>query len=65
MQEQATAAGAELRMMELVDLGQGEGIWRGRAGDGGAIESRAVIVATGARLKKLEFPARSDSSARA
>ncbi len=56
VQEQATAEGAELRMMELVDLGQGEGVWRGRAGDGGAIEARAVIVATGARLKKLEIP---------
>jgi thioredoxin reductase (NADPH) len=56
VQEQATAAGAELRMMELVDLGQGEGVWRGRAGDGGAIEARAVIVATGARLKKLGIP---------
>jgi len=56
VQEQATAAGAEFMMMELVDLGQGEGVWRGRAGDGGAIEARAVIVATGARLKKLGIP---------
>jgi thioredoxin reductase (NADPH) len=55
-QEQATAVGAELMMMELVDLGQGEGVWHGRAGDGGAIEARAVIIATGARLKKLAIP---------
>jgi thioredoxin reductase (NADPH) len=56
VQEQAITAGAELRMIELVDLGQGEDRWCGRAGDGGAIEARAVIVATGARLKKLGIP---------
>ena len=55
-QEQATAAGAVLKMTDLVDLEYGDGTWRGRLGDGSAIEAYAVIVATGARLKKLGVP---------
>ena len=55
-QEQATAAGAVLKMTDLVDLDYGDGTWRGRLGDGSAIEAHAVIVATGARLKKLGVP---------
>ena len=55
-QEQATAAGAVLKMTDLVDLEYGDGTWRGRLGDGSAIEAHAVIVATGARLKKLGVP---------
>jgi len=55
-QEQATAAGAVLKMTELVDLERDEDAWRGRLGDGSAIQAHAVIVATGARLKKLGVP---------
>jgi thioredoxin reductase (NADPH) len=55
-QEQATAAGAVLKMTDLIDLEYGDGTWRGRLGDGSAIEAHAVIVATGARLKKLGVP---------
>jgi thioredoxin reductase (NADPH) len=55
-QEQATAAGAVLKMTDLVNLEHGDGTWRGRLGDGSAIEAPAVIVATGARLKKLGVP---------
>ena len=55
-QEQATAAGAELRMTELIRLKQGDEIWHAATGDGGAIEARAVILATGAGLKTLGVP---------
>jgi thioredoxin reductase (NADPH) len=56
VQEQALAAGAELTMTELVGLEQVDGIWRGAAADGSAIEARAVILATGAGLKTLGVP---------
>jgi thioredoxin reductase (NADPH) len=55
-QEQATAAGAVLKMTDLVDLEQRNDTYRVRLGDGAAIEAHAVIIATGARLKKLGVP---------
>jgi thioredoxin reductase (NADPH) len=54
LQEQAADDGAEVRMADLEGLepaGDGEG-WRLRTSDGEA-EARAVILATGARLKAL------------
>jgi thioredoxin reductase (NADPH) len=54
LQEQAADDGAEVRMSDLEGLepaGDGEG-WRLRTSDGEA-EARAVILATGARLKAL------------
>jgi thioredoxin reductase (NADPH) len=54
LQEQAADGGAEVRMSDLEGLepaGDGEG-WRLRTSDGEA-EARAVILATGARLKAL------------
>jgi thioredoxin reductase (NADPH) len=55
-QEQAAAAGAQLRMTTLESLAPGDGGWRAGAGDGGQLTARAVILATGARLKTLGVP---------
>jgi len=56
VQEQAVAAGAELMAAELTSLDQADGAWRAVAGDGSAIEARAIILATGASLKTLGVP---------
>jgi thioredoxin reductase (NADPH) len=57
LQEQAEEAGAEFRMEELEHLEPVEGGWRLNTGDAGReLQARAVIVASGARLKHLDVP---------
>ncbi|MGH7091191.1 MAG: NAD(P)/FAD-dependent oxidoreductase [Stellaceae bacterium] len=55
-QDQAVAAGAEMRMTELARLAREDGLWRAVASDGGELAARGVILATGARLKRLGVP---------
>jgi thioredoxin reductase len=43
-------------MTELSHLDQNEGIWRGRAGHDSTVEARAVILATGGRVKTSGVP---------
>jgi thioredoxin reductase (NADPH) len=52
LQEQADAAGAEVAALELEGLAQGNGGWRIRTSEG-EVEARAVILATGARFRRL------------
>jgi thioredoxin reductase (NADPH) len=52
LQEQAADDGAEVRMAELEALEPAGGAWRLQTSDGD-VEARAVILATGARLKTL------------
>jgi thioredoxin reductase (NADPH) len=57
LQEQAEEAGAEFRMEELAVLQPADARWRLSTGDGEPkLEARAVILATGARLKHLGVP---------
>jgi thioredoxin reductase (NADPH) len=55
LQEQAEEAGVQVRMTELTGLEQAEDGWRLTADDG-ELQARAVILATGARLKHLGVP---------
>jgi thioredoxin reductase (NADPH) len=55
LQEQAEEAGAAIRMVELSGLEPGDDGWR-LATDDGDLHARAVILATGARLKHLGVP---------
>lgn len=54
-QEQAEAAGAELTMVGLEGLAPAQGGWSLRTEEG-EVEARAVIVATGARFRRLGVP---------
>jgi thioredoxin reductase (NADPH) len=56
LQEQAEEAGAEVRMAELDALERADDGWRVTSADDGALDARAVIFATGARLKHLGVP---------
>jgi thioredoxin reductase (NADPH) len=57
LQEQAEEAGAEFRMEELAGLEPADDGWRLDTGEGEPdLHARAVIVATGARLKHLGVP---------
>jgi thioredoxin reductase (NADPH) len=57
LQEQAEEAGAEFRMEELAGLAPVDDGWRLTIADGEPeLEARAVILATGARLKHLGVP---------
>jgi thioredoxin reductase (NADPH) len=55
LQDQAAAAGAEFTMTGLERLEAQEGQWRVTTGEGDIL-ARAVIVATGSLLKKLDVP---------
>src|SRR5580700_7405718 len=55
LQEQAAAAGAEFMMTGLERLDAQDGQWRVTTGEGDIL-ARAVIVATGSSLKKLDVP---------
>jgi thioredoxin reductase (NADPH) len=55
LQEQADAAGAEVAALELEGLEQANGTWRIATAEGG-VEARAVVVATGARFRRLDVP---------
>jgi thioredoxin reductase (NADPH) len=55
MQEQAEAAGAEFSMGEARALERADGGWQVTA-DEGSYQARAVIVATGARMRELGVP---------
>jgi thioredoxin reductase (NADPH) len=55
LQEQAAAAGAEFMMTGLERLDPQDGKWRVTGGEGDIL-ARAVIVATGSSLKKLDVP---------
>src|SRR6202051_389534 len=55
LQDQAAAAGAEFMMTGLERLDAQDGQWRVTTGEGDILE-RAVIVATGTLLKKLDVP---------
>jgi thioredoxin reductase (NADPH) len=55
LQDQATAAGAEFMMTGLDRLDAQDGQWRVTTGEGDIL-ARAVIVATGSSLKKLDVP---------
>ena len=55
LQEQAAATGAEFMMTGLERLDPQDGQWRVTTGEGGIL-ARAVIVATGSSLKKLDVP---------
>jgi thioredoxin reductase (NADPH) len=54
-QEQAEAAGAEFSLVEAQALEPADGRWEVTADDG-SYQARAVIVATGARMKELGVP---------
>jgi thioredoxin reductase (NADPH) len=54
-QEQAAEAGAEIRMIELEGIEAAGEDWRVATGDGD-VEARALILATGSRLKELGVP---------
>ncbi len=54
-EEQAAAAGAEFSMAELLALEPDDGAWRLRTSDG-ELSARAVVLATGARLRALGVP---------
>jgi thioredoxin reductase (NADPH) len=55
-QEQATEAGAEFAMDELVEIAAQDGQWRIGSRTGEAYDARAVIVATGSSLRALGVP---------
>jgi thioredoxin reductase (NADPH) len=55
LQDQAAAAGAEFMMTGLERLDAQDGKWRVTSGEGDIL-ARAVIVATGSSLKKLDVP---------
>jgi thioredoxin reductase (NADPH) len=55
LQDQAAAAGAEFMMTGLERLDPHDGMWRVMTGEGNVL-ARAVIVATGSSLKKLDVP---------
>jgi thioredoxin reductase (NADPH) len=55
LQDQAAAAGAEFMMTGLERLDAQDGKWRVASGEGDIL-ARAVIVATGSSLKKLDVP---------
>jgi thioredoxin reductase (NADPH) len=55
LQDQAAAAGAEFMMTGLDRLDAQDGQWRMTTGEGDIL-ARAVIVATGSSLKKLDVP---------
>jgi thioredoxin reductase (NADPH) len=55
-QEQAMAAGAELRMADLASLAREGRLWRTTGSDGSEVAARAVVLATGARLRTLGVP---------
>jgi thioredoxin reductase (NADPH) len=55
LQDQAAAAGAEFVMTGLERLDAQDGQWRVTTGEGDIL-ARAVIVATGSSLKKLDVP---------
>jgi thioredoxin reductase (NADPH) len=55
LQEQTAAAGAEFMMTGLERLDAQDGHWRVTTGEGDIL-ARAVIVATGSSLKKLDVP---------
>jgi len=55
LQDQAAAAGAEFMMTGLERLDAQDGQWRVTSGEGDIL-ARAVIVATGSSLKKLDVP---------
>jgi thioredoxin reductase (NADPH) len=55
LQEQAEEAGAEVRMQELDALERSDDGWRVTADDA-ELHARALIFATGARLKHLDVP---------
>jgi thioredoxin reductase (NADPH) len=55
LQDQAAAAGAEFMMTGLERLDPQDGKWRVTGGEGDIL-ARAVIVATGSSLKKLNIP---------
>jgi thioredoxin reductase (NADPH) len=55
LQDQAAAAGAEFMMTGLGRLDAQDGQWRVTTGEGDIL-ARAVIVATGSSLKKLDVP---------
>ena len=55
LQEQAAAAGVEFMMTGLERLDPQDGQWRVTTGEGDLL-ARAVIVATGSSLKKLDVP---------
>jgi thioredoxin reductase (NADPH) len=55
LQDQAAAAGAEFMMTDLERLDAHDGRWRVTTGEGDIL-ARAVIVATGSSLKKLDVP---------
>jgi thioredoxin reductase (NADPH) len=55
LQDQAAAAGAEFMMTGLERLDAQDGQWRVTTGEGDIL-ARAVIVATGSSLKKLDVP---------
>jgi thioredoxin reductase (NADPH) len=55
LQDQAAAAGAEFMMTGLERLDAQDGQWRVASGEGDIL-ARAVIVATGSSLKKLDVP---------
>jgi thioredoxin reductase (NADPH) len=55
LQDQAAAAGAEFMMTGLERLDAQDGKWRVTSGEGDIL-GRAVIVATGSSLKKLDVP---------
>jgi thioredoxin reductase (NADPH) len=55
LQDQAAAAGAEFMMTGLEQLDSQDGKWRVTTGEGDIV-ARAVIVATGSSLKKLDIP---------
>jgi thioredoxin reductase (NADPH) len=55
LQEQAAAAGTEFMMQGLERLDPQDGKWRVTTGEGDIL-ARAVIVATGSSLRKLDVP---------
>ena len=55
LQDQAAAAGAEFMMTGLERLDAQDGQWHVTTGEGDIL-ARAVIVATGSSLKKLDVP---------
>jgi thioredoxin reductase (NADPH) len=55
LQDQAAAAGAEFMMTGMERLDSQDGKWRVMTGEGDIV-ARAVIVATGSSLKKLDVP---------
>ena len=55
-QEMATEAGAEVASVELARLVPGNDGWRVATSDGEEHAAKGVVLATGARLKKLGVP---------